>query len=90
MCLTQKELKTFFLYQPSLFAYSLEKRIRLRLEQLQANGIVFAYSPPYLMLLSDDKFQQWYIDIPESIRGYRLSFLILFFSGLVCILHCGL
>lgn len=88
--LTQKELKTFFLYQPSLFAYSLEKRIRPRLEQLQANGIVFAYSPPYLMSLSNDKFQQWYVDNPGSIGGFKLSLLILYFSGLACILHRGL
>lgn len=58
-CLTKAELKEFFLYQPSLLAYSLEKRIRPRIELMNAKGIAFAYSPPYLMSLSDDKFQQW-------------------------------
>ena len=58
-CMTEKQLKDFFLYQPSLLAYSLEKRIKPRIEILQATGIEFAYSPPSLMSFTDYKFQQW-------------------------------
>jgi mTERF domain-containing protein len=53
------KLREFLAYQPSLLAYSLEKRLRPRIELLQENSISFAYSPPYLMSLTDAKFQQW-------------------------------
>jgi len=59
--LTMEQLKEFIAYQPSLLAYSLENRLRPRIELLQKNAIAFGYSPPYLMSLTDTKFQQWYV-----------------------------
>lgn len=57
--LTMEQLKEFIAYQPSLLAYSLPNRIQPRIELLQENCISFAYSPQYLMSLTDVKFQQW-------------------------------
>jgi mTERF domain-containing protein len=54
-----EQLREFCLYQPSLLAYSLEGRLRPRIERMRENAIFFGYSPPYLMSLSDEKFQQW-------------------------------
>jgi mTERF len=54
-----EQLREFCLYQPSLLAYSLEGRLRPRIERMKDNAIYFGYSPPYLMSLSDEKFQQW-------------------------------
>ena len=57
--LSTEELREFVLYQPSLLAYSLENRLRPRLDLLKYHSIMFAYSPPYLMSLTDSKFQEW-------------------------------
>lgn len=57
--LTLEELQDFLLYQPSLLAYSLENRLRPRLELMKQHDISFAYSPRYLMSLSNAKFEQW-------------------------------
>lgn len=59
--LTMEQLKEITMYQPSLLAYSLEKRMKPRIEILHENAISFAYSPPYLMSLTDAKFQEWYV-----------------------------
>ena len=59
--LTRQELKEFILYQPSLLGYSLEKRIRPRIAQLQQNYIRFSYAPPYLMSLTDERFRKWLV-----------------------------
>ena len=57
--LTKNQLKEFVLYQPALLAYSLEKRIKPRIERLQLNCISYGYAPSYLMSYSDLKFEQW-------------------------------
>jgi len=57
--LTRAELKEFVLYQPALLAYSLEARIKPRIERLKENSISFSYAPPYLMSYSNVKFDQW-------------------------------
>lgn len=57
--LTREELKDFMMYQPALIAYSLDARIRPRIQRLQENNIRFCYAPPYLMSLPDDKFNSW-------------------------------
>jgi hypothetical protein len=54
-----EQLREFCLYQPSLLAYSLEGRLRPRIELMRSYAIAIGYSPPYLMSLSDEKFQQW-------------------------------
>jgi len=59
VALTRIELKDLVLYQPALLAYSLEGRIKPRLCKLQENSISFSYAPPYLMSLSDSKFEEW-------------------------------
>ncbi len=46
--------------KPALLAYSLEKRLKPRIVCLNENYISFSYAPPYLMSLSDSKFEQWY------------------------------
>lgn len=58
-CLSTEQLRDFVLYQPALLAYSLEQRIRPRLEQMNDLDIAFAYAPAYLMSMSDSKFQEW-------------------------------
>jgi mTERF len=57
--LSTEQLRDIVLYQPALLAYSLERRIRPRLEQLRDVNIEFAYAPAYLMSMTDDKFQAW-------------------------------
>jgi mTERF domain-containing protein len=54
-----EQLREFCLYQPSLLAYSLAGRLRPRIGLLRSHAIEIGYSPPYLMSLSDEKFQQW-------------------------------
>ena len=44
--LTREELKDFMLYQPALIAYSLDVRIRQRIQRLQGNNIRFCYAHP--------------------------------------------
>ena len=55
------KLKEFVVYQPALLAYSLEKRIRVRIEKMKEKGICFGYCQPYLMSVSDAKFDSWYV-----------------------------
>ena len=57
--LTEDELKDFVMYLPSLLGYSLEKRIKPRLKQMTDASIAFAYTPPYLMSLTDTKYREW-------------------------------
>ena len=57
--LTRQELKDFVLYQPSLLGYSLDKRIRPRITKMHHQYILLSYAPPYLMSLTDAKFQNW-------------------------------
>lgn len=57
--LSADQLRDFVLYQPALLAYSLTKRIRPRLEQMDELDISFAYAPAYLMSMTDSKFQEW-------------------------------
>jgi hypothetical protein len=54
-----EQLREFCLYQPSLLAYSLEGRLRPRIGLMRSCAIEIGYSPPYLMSLTDAKFQQW-------------------------------
>lgn len=59
--LTRKELKDFVLYQPALLAYSLENRIVPRLKRMSEANIKLAFSPPYVLSITDEKFDQWYV-----------------------------
>lgn len=61
--LTMEQLREFIAYQPSLLAYSLENRLRPRIDLMEKNGIAIGYSPRYLMSLTDAKFHQWYVHI---------------------------
>mmetsp|Transcript_23671 Transcript_23671/g.40149 ORF Transcript_23671/g.40149 Transcript_23671/m.40149 type:complete len:93 (+) Transcript_23671:3-281(+) len=64
--LSEQDLKEFVLYQPSLLAYSLDKRIRPRVEAMEKLSISLAYSPPYLMCLTDQKFEHWLSNQSDS------------------------
>ncbi|KAL9184299.1 hypothetical protein ACHAXT_002385 [Thalassiosira profunda] len=57
--LSKQQLKEFVLYQPALLAYSLEKRLRPRTEQMQEKNIFFYYCPKNLMSYTDAKFESW-------------------------------
>ena len=57
--LTKYELKELILYQPALLAYSLEGRIKPRIELMKEHFISFSYCPPYLMSYSNIKFEKW-------------------------------
>ena len=57
--LTRTELKEFVLYQPALLAYSLKNRIIPRLKRMREAKISLTFSPPYVLSITDDKFNQW-------------------------------
>ena len=57
--LTEDKLKEFVLYQPSLLAYSMENRLRPRIRKMTEASISLAYSPLYIMGLTDSKFEHW-------------------------------
>jgi len=53
------QLREWALYQPAILAYSLNKRLIPRFEQLKAADIAISYSPKYLMSMTDSKFESW-------------------------------
>lgn len=57
--LSVEELREFCLYQPALLGYSLEKRLKPRIAQMNAVDIKMSYAPAYLMSLTDAKFDLW-------------------------------
>ena len=57
--LTVSQLGYFVSYQPALLAYSLEKRIRPRIDRMRDAGIRLEYSPPVIMSYTDSKFDIW-------------------------------
>ena len=58
--LTKEELKEFVLYQPALLAYSLEGRLKPRIQEMESKNISFRYSPKNVMSYTDSKFETWY------------------------------
>ena len=77
--LTKEELKEFVLYQPALLAYSLEGRIKPRIQEMKSKNISFLYSPKNVMSYTDSKFENWY-ELSLLSYTYRLvlAFLHLF------------
>lgn len=57
--LSRDQLKEFVLYQPALLAYSLEKRLKPRIQRMQEKNIFFHYCPKNLMSYTDEKFDDW-------------------------------
>lgn len=57
--LSREELKELVLYQPAVLAYSLEGRIKPRVERMKKSFITLSYAPMSLMSLSDSRFDQW-------------------------------
>ncbi|KAL7471351.1 hypothetical protein ACHAXS_011665 [Conticribra weissflogii] len=57
--LSKRQLKEFVLYQPALLAYSLEKRLKPRIREMQEHKILFFYSPKGIMSYTDEKFELW-------------------------------
>ena len=57
--LTRAELKEFVLYQPALLAYSLENRIVPRVKRMNEVNISLSFSPPYVLSITNEKFDQW-------------------------------
>ena len=57
--LRKSELKDFVLYQPALLAYSLENRLKPRVQRMRDSNISFLYSPRNIMSYTDEKFQAW-------------------------------
>jgi len=57
--LTVSQLGYFVSYQPAILAYSLEKRIKPRIERMRDAGIRLEYSPPVIMSYTDEKFDIW-------------------------------
>lgn len=57
--LTRRELKDFVIYQPALLAYSLENRIIPRVKRMSEVDISLSFSPPYVLSITDEKFDQW-------------------------------
>jgi len=57
--LKKNQLKELVLYQPALLAYSLDKRLKPRVRQLENANISFCYAPKNLMSFTDNKFAAW-------------------------------
>ena len=57
--LTVSQLSYFVSYQPALLAYSLEKRIKPRMERMREANIRLEYSTPVIMSYTDKKFDRW-------------------------------
>lgn len=57
--LAVSQLRYFVSYQPAILAYSLEKRIKPRIQRMRDAGIRLEYSPPVIMSYTDSKFDVW-------------------------------
>jgi len=79
--LTRNELKDFVIYQPALLAYSLENRIIPRVKRMSEVNISLSFSPPYVLSITDEKFDQWYVVLPSCVLLFPLDFhcLMIFF-----------
>ena len=57
--LSRDRLREFVLYQPALLAYSLEGRIRPRIQNMNSRGVSFGYAPANIMCKTNEKFDEW-------------------------------